>query len=285
MNPSDDRMRPQVKIQKLYEDAIVPDFATPGSACVDLHAYDPKLKDGMTIAILPGDTVLVGCGFKMAVPPGYEAQIRARSGDARKYNITLANGIGTGDSDYRGEIGVLLHRLRYPVMKDPAQNGQPFYISQGDRIAQMKIALCPRPDFIVVKDLDATERGEGGFGSTGSQQQAAPLQTMKPASPAQRFANNLIEAQGEDISLGRASRTIELPLRDYYRALLPRQRLQLLQTEHPNEILRATLGLQDQSEWDIPHGYSHPSPISFSTAFDVLMDNAEGYDEEEEGSK
>ena len=119
---------------------------------MDLYANIDK-----PITIKPMERVLIPTGLYISIPVGYEAQVRARSGLAIKHGITLANGIGTIDSDYRGEIGVILINL-----------GQEAYtINRGDRIAQLVIVKYERVEFELVSDLDSTERGEGGFGHTG----------------------------------------------------------------------------------------------------------------------
>jgi len=106
----------------------------------------------------PGETVLIPTGFAIAVPIGFEAQLRPRSGLALKNGITLLNSPGTIDSDYRGAVGVILTNLGH----------EPFYVHRGDRIAQMVIAKVERADWQVVETLEETERGEGGFGSSGT---------------------------------------------------------------------------------------------------------------------
>lgn len=109
------------------------------------------------VVLQPGEIRLIPCGFAMAVPPGYEAQIRPRSGLASKFGITLINTPGTIDSDYRGEVHVPLINL-----------GQaPFTVERGARIAQMVIAPVPAVTMVEVKELDETSRGSGGFGHTG----------------------------------------------------------------------------------------------------------------------
>lgn len=109
------------------------------------------------VVLQPGEIRLIPCGFAMAVPPGYEAQIRPRSGLASKFGITLINTPGTIDSDYRGEVHVPLINL-----------GQaPFTVERGARIAQMVIAPVPAVTMAEVKELDETSRGSGGFGHTG----------------------------------------------------------------------------------------------------------------------
>jgi dUTP pyrophosphatase len=110
------------------------------------------------ITLAPGERTVVPCGFAMAIPPGFEAQTRPRSGLSLEHGITIANTPGTIDADYRGEVKVILINL----------GNQPFEITQGMRIAQMVIApvVCPHVDIVV--ELDATARGAGGFGSTGA---------------------------------------------------------------------------------------------------------------------
>lgn len=133
-------------------DLPLPSYNTKGSSGMDLYANIDK-----PITIKPMERVLIPTGLYISIPVGYEAQVRARSGLAIKHGITLANGIGTIDSDYRGEIGVILINL-----------GQEAYtINRGDRIAQLVIVKYERVEFELVSDLDSTERGEGGFGHTG----------------------------------------------------------------------------------------------------------------------
>jgi dUTP pyrophosphatase len=105
----------------------------------------------------PGQILLVPCGFAMAIPHGYEAQVRPRSGLASRFGVTLVNSPGTIDSDYRGEVKVPLINL----------GKEPFTIERGTRIAQMLIQRVPAVKIVEVDDLDATRRGKGGFGHTG----------------------------------------------------------------------------------------------------------------------
>ena len=128
----------------------MPAYATQGSAGVDLRASEPCV-------IPPGGRALVPTGLHIALPEGYEAQVRPRSGLALKHGVTLLNSPGTIDSDYRGEIGVILINL----------GQEPFSIQPGDRIAQMVFAPVTRGVWDEVETLDETERGAGGFGSTG----------------------------------------------------------------------------------------------------------------------
>ena len=109
------------------------------------------------ITLWPMERKLIPTGLRMALPPGYEAQVRPRSGLALKHGVTVLNTPGTIDADYRGEIGIILVNL----------SQEPFVINDGERIAQMVIARHEQPELEVVEVLDETERGEGGFGHTG----------------------------------------------------------------------------------------------------------------------
>lgn len=130
----------------------LPEYKTNGSSGVDLMANIDK-----PITLEPLERFLVPTGIFVEIPEGYEAQIRGRSGLAIKNGISLANGIGTIDSDYRGEIKVILINL----------GKEPFVINRGDRIAQMVMIKYEKMDFQVVNTLEETERGHGGFGHTG----------------------------------------------------------------------------------------------------------------------
>lgn len=130
----------------------LPTRMTPQSAGMDL----PAAVDG-PVTIGPGEICLIPCGFHMAMPMGYEAQVRPRSGLASKFGITLINSPGTIDADYRGEVKV-------PLIN---HGKQPFVVERGMRIAQMVIAAVPAIVVEEVEELDATDRGAGGFGHTG----------------------------------------------------------------------------------------------------------------------
>ena len=126
------------------------------------HAAGFDLAAGVTepVTLQPGEIRLIPCGFSMAIPHGYEAQVRPRSGLASKFGVTMINAPGTIDSDYRGELGVILVNL----------GREPFAIRRGERIAQLVIAPVVRPVLKEVgeaSELGATERGPGGFGHTG----------------------------------------------------------------------------------------------------------------------
>ena len=130
----------------------LPRYATLESAGMDLRA---NLDSPVTL--LPLQRRLIPTGLRMALPVGFEAQIRPRSGLALKHGIKLLNTPGTIDGDYRGEIGVIMINL----------SDEPFVINDGERIAQMVIARHEQPELVAVEVLDETERGEGGFGHTG----------------------------------------------------------------------------------------------------------------------
>ena len=130
----------------------LPEYATPGSAGMDLRA---NIDAPITLA--PGERKLIPTGIYIALPVGYEAQVRPRSGLALKYGIGLANMLGTVDADFRGQIGVILINL----------GQEDFVVNDGERIAQMIIAKHERAEWEVVDELDETERGEGGYGHTG----------------------------------------------------------------------------------------------------------------------
>jgi dUTP pyrophosphatase len=145
-----------VSIQRLAHAANLdlPAYATPGAAGMDLVAATDA---DMIIEV--GKRALVPTGLSIALPEGYEAQIRARSGLAAKNGLCVLNGPGTIDADYRGEIKVILANL----------GDQPFTVTRGMRIAQMVIAPHTRAEWQEVSELPSSERGAGGFGSTGTQ--------------------------------------------------------------------------------------------------------------------
>ena len=130
----------------------LPAYATPQSAGMDLRA---NLSE--PIPLHPMERRLIPTGLHIALPEGYEAQVRPRSGLALKHGLTVLNTPGTIDADYRGEIGVVLINL----------SQEDFVINDGERIAQMVIARHEQGDLVVVEELDQTERGEGGYGHTG----------------------------------------------------------------------------------------------------------------------
>ena len=141
-----------VKFQRHAEDVVLPEYATSGAAGMDIAAYIDTV-----VTLAPFARAAIATGFSMQLPHGYEAQIRPRSGLALKHGVTVANAPGTIDSDYRGEVAVILINL----------SQQDFTITSGMRIAQMVIAPvtnCHRED---ASHLDISDRGTDGFGSTG----------------------------------------------------------------------------------------------------------------------
>lgn len=142
----------QVKIKKLHPDAITPTYATDGSACFDLYAIDDGYVDDISH---PMD--ILGTGLSFEIPEGYQMLIFSRSGHGFNHEVRLANCVGVIDSDYRGQVKVKL----------TADSEGMLAIKKGDRIAQAQIIPVHRVTFIETGDLTETERGTGGFGSTG----------------------------------------------------------------------------------------------------------------------
>lgn len=146
-------MNKKINIQCLsISKEFLPIYSTEGSSGADLFAAVEE-----EVIIKPRERKLISSGIKLEIPEGYEAQIRPRSGLAIKYGITLVNTPGTIDSDYRGEIKIIMINL----------GDEDFTIKRGDRIAQMVIAPVIKADFIFGTSLNETKRGSGGFGSTG----------------------------------------------------------------------------------------------------------------------
>lgn len=145
-----------VRVERLphSEGLPLPAYETTGSAGMDLRA---AVADEAPLTLQPGARALVPTGLKIALEPGFEAQVRPRSGLALKHGVTCLNSPGTIDSDYRGEVGVIL-----------VNHGQePFVVRRGERIAQMVIARHEQAAMVELESLDETARGAGGFGSTG----------------------------------------------------------------------------------------------------------------------
>jgi dUTP pyrophosphatase len=140
----------KLKIKKLNSEAVIPAYQTKEAAGFDLHSIED-------VVINPGERKLIGTGLAFEIEFGYEVQIRPRSGLAFKHGITVLNSPGTIDSDYRGEIKVLLIN----------HSNSPFEIKKGERIAQAVVAPVIQAEIIEVEELSSTDRGEGGFGSTG----------------------------------------------------------------------------------------------------------------------
>ena len=143
----------KIQIKKLSSSVSTPKYATLGSSGMDIAAHIEN-----NIIINPGEKVLVSTGLSMAVPKGYEVQIRPRSGLAAKNNITVLNSPGTIDADYRGEIKVILINL----------GKEKFVVENRERIAQMVVCPIVQASLSEVKELSDTERGSDGFGSTGN---------------------------------------------------------------------------------------------------------------------
>lgn len=162
-----------VKIRKLSADAIIPRYATSGAAGFDLVAAEDVL-------IRPGETVAVSTGLAVELPDGYELQVRPRSGISLKTKLRVANPPGTIDTDFRAAVGVILDNIATAghyvswaqtldgraVDTDPVPRGT-YLVRRGDRIAQGIVAPFVRAEFAEVTELTETERGSGGFGSTG----------------------------------------------------------------------------------------------------------------------
>lgn len=138
-----------------HGDLPLPEYASAGAAGLDLYAALPAEQ---SVTLAPGARALIPTGFALALPEGFEAQVRSRSGLALKHGITVLNSPGTVDADYRGEVGVILW------------NGgdAPFTVSRGDRIAQLVVASVTRIRLREVAQLPQSQRGSGGFGSTGT---------------------------------------------------------------------------------------------------------------------
>lgn len=147
-------MRPQLKIRRRpgLEDLPLPRYMTDHAAGLDLYAANDE-----PIVIAPGEIKLVPTGLYLEIPPGYEGQVRARSGLALKHGLMLPNAPGTIDADYRGELQVILGNC------GPA----PYTITRGTRFAQLVIAAVARVDVVEVEELAGSARGAGGFGHTG----------------------------------------------------------------------------------------------------------------------
>jgi len=140
----------KVTIKKIKDNAVVPCYVHPGDAGVDLYSTE-------TYTLQPQERTLVSTGLEIAVPQGYEAQIRPKSGLALNHGLTILNTPGTIDSGYRGEVGILIIN----------QSKEPYTISSGKKIAQMVFNKIETVEFMETDQLDETQRGKGGFGSTG----------------------------------------------------------------------------------------------------------------------
>ena len=143
----------RLSIVKLRDDAILPVYQTAGAAGADLHACLDE-----AVVLRPLERKVIPTGLAMSIPEGFEVQIRARSGMSIKHGITMVNGIGTIDADYRGELGILLINV----------SQEDFVIEPGMRVAQMVLARYEKVEWDQVNELDTTERGTGGYGSSGT---------------------------------------------------------------------------------------------------------------------
>lgn len=139
-----------LRFRRIHPDAALPSYAHEGDAGMDVRSVEE-------LELAPGARALVHTGLVMMLPPGWEAQVRPRSGLALKHGVTVLNTPGTIDAGYRGEVGVILANF----------GDRPFKVSKGDKVAQVVVAPVTRADIVETSELDETERGAGGFGSTG----------------------------------------------------------------------------------------------------------------------
>ena len=143
----------KIQIKRLSKKVLIPKYETSGSSGMDIAAHIDK-----NVIIEPGEKALIPTGFTLSIPKGFEVQIRPRSGLAVKNNVSVLNTPGTIDSDYRGEIKVILINF----------GKEKFVVENGSRIAQMVVCPVEQVSLEEVQDLEKTDRGEGGFGSTGT---------------------------------------------------------------------------------------------------------------------
>ena len=139
-----------LRFRRIHPDAALPSYAHEGDAGMDVRSVEE-------LELAPGARALVHTGLVMMLPPGWEAQVRPRSGLALKHGVTVLNAPGTIDAGYRGEVGVILVNF----------GDRPFKVSKGDKVAQVVVAPVTRAEIVETSELDETERGAGGFGSTG----------------------------------------------------------------------------------------------------------------------
>ena len=140
-----------IKVKKLYKDVVLPEYKTSGAAAFDFESM-------IDIIINPNETKIIPTGLAFEIPDGYELQVRPRSGLSAKTKLRVSNSPGTIDSDYRGEVCIIL---------DNISSEESYTINKGERIAQGVISKIEKITFEEVEDLSETERGEAGFGSTG----------------------------------------------------------------------------------------------------------------------
>ena len=139
-----------LRFKRVHPDAVLPSYAHPSDAGMDVRSVED-------LTLAPGKRALVHTGLVLLLPPQYEAQVRPRSGLALKNGVTVLNSPGTIDSGYRGEVGVILINL----------GDVDFTVRKGDKVAQLVIAPVTQPDVVEVSEIDETDRGSSGFGSTG----------------------------------------------------------------------------------------------------------------------
>lgn len=142
----------EVKIKKLSPHVTLPSYQTEHAAAMDVHAFIPE-----PMTLQPLERTMVPTGLAFEIPEGYEMQVRARSGLSIKHGLTMVNGVGTIDADYRGELNILVINL----------GQEPFVIEPDMRIAQLLVTKCDKVSWQVTEVLSETDRGAGGFGSTG----------------------------------------------------------------------------------------------------------------------
>ena len=152
---SEARIQVLIKRKPGSEDVELPRYMSEHAAGMDVRAAVEK-----DLVLEPGAIARVPAGFYMALPPGWEAQVRPRSGLALKHGVTVANTPGTIDADYRGEVGIILVNM----------GAEPFTVTRGMRVAQIVIARVPQAEIEEVDELPESDRGEGGFGSTGQKE-------------------------------------------------------------------------------------------------------------------
>jgi dUTP pyrophosphatase len=152
-----EKLLPQLKVKRVSPRATLPTYATEGSAGLDLYACHDEHISGVETVGYASNVAIVDTGIAIQLPPGYEGQVRPRSGLAAKHGITCLNAPGTIDSDYRGNVKVILIN----------HGAADVHIKRGDRIAQLVVAPVERVAVVEAEQLDETARGEGGLGSTG----------------------------------------------------------------------------------------------------------------------
>ena len=139
-------------------DFPIPEYQSEGSSGLDIRAYFSEATRSHGFTLFPGKRALISSGFKVEIPAGFEGQLRARSGLALKHGITLANGVGTIDGDFRGHLGVIIINL----------GTEPFTVNHAQRIAQLVIVPVSRVKVKIVQEVSKTKRNDAGFGSTGN---------------------------------------------------------------------------------------------------------------------